>query len=97
MQDIEKILLQLSADMKEIKAHLQNLKKCRAEQFKESWIDGQEVSLALNLGQRSLQTLRSSGLLPFSQIKGKCYYKVSDLETLLESNYIRDKKSKSYD
>ena len=97
MQDIEKILLQLSADMKEIKAHLQSLKKSRAEQFKESWIDGQEVSLALNLSQRSLQTLRTSGLLSYSRFYGKCFYKVSDLETLLESNYIRDKESKSYD
>jgi hypothetical protein len=89
MEDLEKILLQLSDDLKEIKANLQSLKKSRTEVFKESWIDGQDVTVALNVSQRTLQTLRSSGLLPYSQFSGKCYYKISDLETLLNSNYSR--------
>ena len=97
MQEILKAIFQLSQEMKEMKVLLQCLRKSQTELFKESWIDGQEVSLALNLSQRSLQTLRTSGMLPFSQFNGKCYYKVSDLEAILKSNYIRDKKSKSYD
>ena len=89
MEDVEKILLQLSDDLKEIKANLQSLKKSRTEVFKELWIDGQDVRVALNVGQRTLQTLRTSGLLPYSQFSGKCFYKISDLETLLNSNYSR--------
>ena len=94
MEDLEKILLQFSADLKEIKANLQSLKKSRTEVFKESWIDGQDVRIALNIGQRTLQTLRSSGLLPYSQFSGKCYYRISDLETLLNSNYLQKPQSK---
>ena len=97
MQEILNAIIQLSQEMKELKTLLLCLRKSQTELFKESWIDGQEVSLALNLSQRSLQTLRSSGRLPFSKFNGKCYYKVSDLETILKSNYLRDKKSKSYD
>lgn len=89
MEDLEKILLQFSDDLKEIKANLQSLKKSRTEVFKESWIDGQDVTVALNVSQRTLQTLRTSGILPYSQFSGKCYYKISDLETLLNSNYSR--------
>jgi len=84
-------------DLKEIKTHVLSLKKSQAERLKESWIDGQDVSIALNIGPRSLQTLRTSGKLPFTKIQGKCYYKFSDLEALLESNYMRNKQSKSYD
>lgn len=97
MQEILKIVLQLAEELKEVKALTQNLKKSQTERLKESWIDGQDVSVALNVSQRTLQTLRTSGRLPFSQFNGKCYYKFSDLEALLESNYSRNKQSKSYD
>lgn len=58
------------------------------------WLDNQDVSAALHLSKRTLQTLRDNGTLPYSQIKNKIYYKASDLEALLESNYIRNLKSR---
>ena len=97
MEEIKKIVLQLAEELKEVKALTQSLKKSQTERLKESWIDGQDVSFALNIGPRSLQSLRTSGRLPFSQVQGKCYYRFSDLEALLESNYTRNKQSKSYD
>lgn len=97
MQELEKVLRNLTEELKEIKLFVQTLQKSKAEQFKETWIDGQEVSIALNISQRSLQTLRDSGLLPFSKFHGKCFYKVADLETLFESSYIRTQKSKRHD
>jgi hypothetical protein len=97
MNEILQGLLLLSGELKEIKAQLQYLKKTRAEIFNETWIDGQDVLLALNISQRTLQTLRDSGTLPFSRLNGKFYYKVSDLETLLESNYSGNLKRQSHD
>lgn len=87
MNEIIQSLLAISADIKEVKANMQVIRHSRAEIFKESWIDGQDVMLALNISQRTLQTLRDNGTLPFSRISGKFYYKVSDLEAILESNY----------
>ena len=97
MEEIVKGLLHLSGELKEIKVHLQHLNKTRAEIFSETWIDGQDVLLALNISQRTLQTLRDSGTLPFSRLNGKFYYKVSDLEALLEGNYSRNLKRQSHD
>ena len=97
MQEILKALLQLSEELKEVKTSLQSLKKSPVQEFKETWIDGQDVSVALNVSQRTLQTLRTNGLLPYSQFNGKCYYMVSDLETLLNSNYSRNQQSKRHD
>ena len=69
-----------------------------ADKLKESWIDGQDVMLALNISKRTLQSLRDSGLLPHSRINGKFYYKVSDLEALLDSNYTTNaKKPEGYE
>lgn len=61
------------------------------------WLDNQDIMQILHISPRTLQTLRSNGTLPFSRIKGKFYYKVSDLKALLESNYSANaKKSDSY-
>jgi hypothetical protein len=87
MNDIIQPLLTLINDIKEVKACLHTLKQTHAEKFKESWIDGQDVILALNISKRTLQSLRDKGILPYSRINGKFYYKVSDLEALLENNY----------
>lgn len=97
MQEILKVLQQHTSVLNEVKKYVEGLQKSRADVFKETWIDGQDVCIALNISQRSLQTLRSSGLMPFSQFHGKCYYKVSDLEALLESNYTRNRQSKCHD
>lgn len=97
MNEIMQALLNLSGDIKELKAHLQQLRKSGSDKFQEEWIDGQDVMLALNISKRTLQTLRDGNILPYSRINGKFYYKVSDLEELLENNYSgKSKKSGSY-
>jgi hypothetical protein len=58
----------------------------------QGWLDNQDVMQRLHISPRTLQTLRSNGTLPFSRIKGKFYYKVSDLNALLESNYSANAK-----
>ena len=51
------------------------------------WIDNQDVMLALHISQRTLQTLRSNGTLPYSRINNKIYYRRQDVEKLLNDNY----------
>ncbi len=51
------------------------------------WIDAQDVMLKLHISARTLQTLRTNGTLPFSRIGGKLYYRISDIETILNNNY----------
>ena len=97
MNELFKPILVLTNDVKEVKACLEKIVQTRAEIFKQNWIDGQEVMIALNISQRTLQTLRDNGTLPYSRINGKFYYKVSDLEALLDSNYsVNAKKPVSY-
>ncbi len=94
MIELMQALLKLAGDIKEVKALLFSLKQTRAEKFKETWIDGQDVMLALNISKRTLQSLRDTGTIPYSRINGKFYYKVADLEKLLERNYSRNNKNR---
>lgn len=53
-----------------------------------SWLDNQAVCRILNISKRSLQTFRDKGLIPYSQIGHKCYYKQEDVKEFLERNRI---------
>ncbi len=56
------------------------------EKPEEIWIDKQEIMMRLHISNRTLQTWRSKGILPFSRIRKKIYYKESDLINLLNSH-----------
>ena len=51
------------------------------------WIDAQDVLLKLHVSSRTLQRWRISGMIPYSRVSGKCYYKKSDIWKLLNDNY----------
>jgi hypothetical protein len=56
------------------------------------WLDNQAVCQILNISKRSLQTFRDKGLIPYSQIGHKCFYKQEDVQEFLEKNRIEPTK-----
>lgn len=87
MTEIIDLLLALSQEIKDLKARIELLRQSRAEVLKDTWIDNQDVLQTLHISKRTLQTFRDNGTLPYSKVKGKFYYKVSDVEQLLQDNY----------
>ena len=51
----------------------------------EKWLDNQEVCLMMNITKRTLQTYKDKGLLPYSKLNRKNYYKFSDVQALLKA------------
>lgn len=82
----------MTQDVREIKAAMKFMMKSSLNQLKDEWVDAQVVLQILHMSQRTLQTLRDNGTLPYSRINGKFYYKVTDIHELLESNYTRSKR-----
>lgn len=91
MNEVMMLLRQLVENFEVIRAYILSIKKSKLDNLKESWVDGNEVANALNVSNRTLQTFRDNGTLPYNRIKGKFYYKVADIEALLESNYSPSK------
>lgn len=87
MTEIIDLLLALSQEIKDLKARIELLRHTRVEVLKDTWIDNQDVLQTLHISKRTLQTFRDNGTLPYSKVKGKFYYKVSDVEQLLQDNY----------
>lgn len=90
MIEVMELLMNLSRDFGIVKAYVLSLQKTKLDDFKDTWIDGQDVMMTLHISKRTLQSLRDEGTLNFSRINGKFYYKVSDIEYLLESHYSKN-------
>ena len=55
----------------------------------EIWVDSYEVCTFLQISDRTLQRLRAKGVVAFSNIGGRCYYKIGELKRLLEERLIK--------
>ena len=50
-------------------------------------MDGYDVMKTLHISQRTLQTLRTNGTLPYSKLGNKIYYRRRDLEQVLADRF----------
>jgi hypothetical protein len=56
----------------------------------ERLLDNQDICEKLHVSKRTLQRYRSSGELPFQTIYHKTYYKESDVEQFILSNFAKE-------
>jgi len=56
--------------------------------YLDNLLDNQDVMLKLHISQRTLQTLRSNGTIPYVKIGHKIWYHRLDIERVLRSNYV---------
>lgn len=75
----------LAASIEEIKSKLTAENKKPSEQY----LDNQEFLLLMKISKRTAQTWRDEGKISFSQVGNKIYYRLSDVETLLEKHYVK--------
>ena len=50
------------------------------------WLDNQDVCILMNISDRTLLSLRQKGLIPFSRIARKVYYKKEDILKYMRNN-----------
>lgn len=86
MKSAIKQMQQILDEMKTIKREI-----TPQELLKDNWIGGIEVQTLLHISEKTLYRHRRSGKLPYSRIRGKIYYKQSDIRNLLEKNYRIEK------
>ncbi|MEZ5047405.1 MAG: helix-turn-helix domain-containing protein [Chitinophagaceae bacterium] len=54
---------------------------------KEIWLDNQEFIQLLKISKRTAQHYRDTGMISFSQVGSKIYYRMNDVEELLKKHY----------
>lgn len=55
----------------------------------EEWVDSYEVCTFLKISERTLQRLRSKGMITYSLISGKTYYTIAEIKHMLNERRIR--------
>lgn len=75
--------LELIGSVKELNKRLNSKEK----EPKEIWLDNQEIMQLLKISKRTIQHYRDTGLIAFSQVGNKIYYKQSDIEEMLTKHY----------
>ena len=59
------------------------------EQPDDGWVDSYEVCTFLKISSKTLQRLRAVNAITFSRIRGKNFYRISEIERLMNNNIIR--------
>lgn len=59
------------------------------------FFSNEEFMELMNISVRTSQLWRDQGMIGFSQINGKIYFKMSDIQKLLSDNYHKSKKQAS--
>ena len=73
---------------------IQSQLNSKADPKKDTFLDNQEFLLLMKISKRTAQTWRDEGKISFSQVGSKIYYKLSDVEKLLQEHYNKSFKSK---
>ena len=55
----------------------------------DGWVDGYEVCTFLKISSKTLQRLRTANTISYSKIRGKNFYRISEIQRLLNENIIR--------
>jgi len=75
----------LMKKMEEIESKL-DLQKEKTP-LSEKWLDNQDVCQLLHVSKRTLQHYRDAGIIAYSQIGSKIYYRAADIEKHLKNHY----------
>lgn len=89
MNSLLEIALDLSREMRTLKEFIRWESRKLSERIADEWIDGERVMNIMKISKRTLQNLRDNGVMPYSKVNGKFYYKASDLIGMLEANYLK--------
>ena len=55
----------------------------------DGWVDSNEVCTFLKISSKTLQRLRAANTISYSKIRGKNFYRISEIQRLLNDNIIR--------
>jgi NH3-dependent NAD+ synthetase len=55
----------------------------------DNWVDNYDVCTFLKVSGKTLQRLRASNSVSYSRIRGKIFYRISEIQRLMDENIIR--------
>jgi hypothetical protein len=88
LSNIENLTREIRSQNQNIKTSSNQTKPKEKLALGDEWLDNEDVCKVLRVTKRTLQNYRDNFVLPYSQIGKKILYKASDVQLILEKNYI---------
>ena len=66
-----------------------NTQVCRKATPLEDWWDSADLKNRFNFSDRTLCTMREKGLLPYTIVGGRCFYRAGDIRKLFDESFYR--------
>ena len=85
----EKTWTHLLDQLKELSALASQVRRRFEPQTSDGYMDSADVCRVLNITKRTLQSYRDKGILPYTRIGGKFFYRERDLADCLERRTIK--------
>ena len=87
MKTTETSQIELKQIQEKLEALSQRINKIQKEKFETQIIDNADFIQLMNISNSTARNWRNKGLIAYSQIENKIYYKVSDIQLLLNNHY----------
>ena len=81
--------LELEAKINLIAKFVNEQQPSSTENPNDTWVDNYDVCTFLKISERTLQRLRSKGIVSYSVISGKSYYTITEVKRMLTQHIIR--------
>lgn len=76
--------IEMNNALLKIEKQLKSLETCKSGL--NDWLDNQGVCTILDISERKLLSLRQKGMIPYSRIERKVYYKKDDIMDYMKRN-----------
>jgi hypothetical protein len=80
---------ELTAKINTIAKFVTTIQNKAEEHPEDSWVDSYEVCTFLKISTKTLQRLRAANEISYSKIRGKTFYRISEIQRLLNDHIIR--------
>lgn len=84
-----KAFKELEAKINTIADYILNKQEAESINEDEIWVDSYEVCTFLKISDKTLQRLRVAGIIAYSNIRGRYFYKIEEIKRMLEERLIR--------
>ena len=79
----------MTANIDTIAKFVTALQNKSEEESVDGWVDDNEVCAFLNISSKTLYRLRTANAISYSQIRGRNFYKISEIQRMLNENIVR--------
>ncbi len=87
MKTTEKTQIELKEIQDKLEQTIKRLGKLQKSIFSNHIIDNSDFIRLMNISNSTAKNWRKKGIIPYSQIQNKIYYKTIDIQKMINDNY----------